>query len=78
MCSECIKCGNTSSHSICSSCADGLLDAMSPHDRMAHSLVGLDVLSGEKNLKAKITEYKKLPIEELTGIFWKRSGRFSK
>ena len=48
-----------------------------PFCSLKHFQRTLDFIKG-KNLNTKLEEYKKLPIEELTGIFWQRSGRFSK
>ena len=45
----CIKCGQPCEHSICSSCADVLLDSFSPEDQLAYAMLGQDVLRDRRD-----------------------------
>ena len=54
---KCIKCGEESNHSICSSCADELLENMTSKDLLAHALVGQDYLNGETDPMQRLARY---------------------
>lgn len=69
---ECIKCGIETPHSICGKCAHELVSKMTPEDRLAHALVGLDVRDGKTNLRKRLEDYKKMSFTQLNSSFLAR------